>query len=654
MNDSDGTKGLPAEGSLQAATLAVFIDSVRDYAIFMLDADGNVATWNEGASVIKGYTAAEIIGKPYSDFFSPSDVEAGRPAGLLERARREGRAEDDGWRVRRDGSRFWANAVLTAVRNEAGTLVGFAKVTRDLTDRRRLEEERARSDAALREAEETFRLAVENAPIGMALVGLGGQWLRVNKALCELFGYSNDELLAKTSQEVTHPDDLAADLALVEQLLRGAIPRYELAKRYLRKDGSVVGAVLHVSLVRDAVGGPRHFIAQIQDVTEMERLHERVMLADRMASVGTLAAGVAHEINNPLAFVISNVEMVGESLTEMAKNAPSPIVHEMQEYIRYAREGSERVRRIVGDLKTFSRAEDHRHEPLDVRAILELATRMTFNEIRHRARLVKDFGDVPIVDGDDARLGQVFVNLLANAARAITEGGVDDNEIRITTRTSPSGEAVVEVQDTGSGIPPSLRARIFDPFFTTKDVGEGMGLGLAISHAIVTEHGGHIDVESPQGRGSLFRVTLPAARAVVVVEPVRDAPPAVANRPRSGRVLVIDDDELVAKSFARVLREHDVKIVTDARLALESLRAGADVDLILCDLMMPDMTGIELFAELSRTDPALAERIVFVTGGAFTPQARAFLETVPNQRLEKPVDNQRLRAMARTFVRGGD
>ncbi len=403
---------------------------------------------------------------------------------------------------------------------------------------------------------------------------------------------------------------------------------------------TVTGAVL---VFRDASDDRRAQRAQ-------ETAQAQLMLADRLASVGTLAAGVAHEVNSPLAYVIANLEMIAEELRALAPVVPAGTLKDLVDMSNDARHGAERVRKIVRGLKTFSRADEGRRVPLDVRTVLELSINMTFTEIRHRARLVEEYGPIPRVEADDARLGQVFINLLVNAAQSIAEGDTDRNEIRIVTSTDPEGRAVIEVRDTGAGIPAAMRARIFDPFFTTKPVGVGTGLGLSICHTIVTSWGGTISVESEPGRGSTFRVVLLAAGGDTAASDVRLTPRA-PEAALAAHILVIDDDEMVGMAVRRVLRGHDVTVCTSGREALEVLSSSARFDVILCDLMMPEMTGMQLHAELARRDPQEAARVIFITGGAFTPTARAFLDTVPNERMEKPFDPHNLRALIQRSVR---
>ena len=394
----------------------------------------------------------------------------------------------------------------------------------------------------------------------------------------------------------------------------------------------------------DAIAG---CVVVARDVTEVKQTEMQLMLADRMASVGTLAAGVAHEINNPLASVIANVDMAVQDVAELATRAalPPDLVDELHD----ARASADRVREIVRDLKIFSRAQEDRRGAVDVEKVLESTLRMAWNELRHRARVVKEFSGVPRVDANESRLGQVFLNLIVNAAQAVPEGNFQNNRIRVATALV-GDKVVVTVADTGAGIPPDVRARLFTPFFTTKPVGVGTGLGLAISHRIVSALGGAIAFDSEVGKGTEFRVTLPIAGETVPV--ITQSLPVHVKAARRGRVLVVDDEESLAHAIRRYLaQDHDVSVATSARIALEQLARGERYDVILCDVMMPQITGIELHGELARLDPAQADRVVFVTGGAFTETARDFLDRVANRRIEKPFDLKALRSLVNELVR---
>ncbi|HEX8698214.1 MAG TPA: ATP-binding protein, partial [Myxococcaceae bacterium] len=382
----------------------------------------------------------------------------------------------------------------------------------------------------------------------------------------------------------------------------------------------------------------------------------QLVQAGKMAAVGTLAAGVGHEINNPLSYIVSNVEHACEEAAALERlgegsEESRARLREMQQVLREALMGADRVRRIVRDLKTFSRQEEDSQAPVDLRAVLDSAAKMAAGELRPRAQLIREYAaDVPPVQGSEPRLAQVFLNLIINAAQALPEGQPEQNEVRLVLRRGGEGQVVAEVRDTGSGIAPVVLGRIFDPFFTTKPVGVGTGLGLALCQSFITSMDGKIEVESEVGQGTVFRVTLPAAflpRARFSRAPQREE--QVSAR---GRVLIVDDDPLVSSALRRTLaREHEIEVVVSSRRALELLTAPeGNYDVILCDLMMPELTGMELHEQLEKARPERARRMVFVTGGAYTPVAKAFLARVSNPRVEKPFEPDKLRAQVREWV----
>ncbi|HYQ26831.1 MAG TPA: ATP-binding protein [Polyangiaceae bacterium] len=361
---------------------------------------------------------------------------------------------------------------------------------------------------------------------------------------------------------------------------------------------------------------------------------------ERMASLGTLAAGVAHEINNPLSYVLGSLDLGLRELHGLQLLLQGHR-HEELEHVSgavaaldSAREGAERVRNIVRDLMDFSRASPGEGDAVDVEAVLDTTIRIAWNEVRHRARLIKRYSGISRVTGDEARLGQVFLNLIMNAAQAI-DGDPSVNEIAIST-CAEDGRAVIEISDTGGGIREQDLAHIFDPFFTTKAAGAGTGLGLAICRGIMTALDGEISVSSEPGRGSCFRVVLPFAseesaspRAVVEVSP--------EEQPAPSRILIIDDEPLLGQTLLYAFKgRHDVSICTSGREALSRLETDSGFDLVLCDLMMPDVNGAAVYASVERDYPELAQRFVFMTGGAFTSRAREFLSQHPGAQLEKP------------------
>jgi signal transduction histidine kinase/CheY-like chemotaxis protein len=380
-----------------------------------------------------------------------------------------------------------------------------------------------------------------------------------------------------------------------------------------------------------------------QALRERDSAIAQLALADRISSAETLAAGIAHELNNPLAYVMANLAFLADGCGRVAAilsgAPPKPddqdLAAQLHEAMREARSGADRMRTVIRDLKTFASGDQEREGAVDLRPVLDSCVNLAWNEIRSRAHLARDLAPVPPVVGNEGRLGQLFLNLIVNAAQAIPAGRPDHHEIRISTRTLPDGRVAIEVGDTGCGIPRANLSRIFDPFFTTKGPGVGTGLGLSICHAIVTSANGAIEVESEVGRGSIFRVLLPPAPAPAPT-PV---PVQGATVVRRGRILVVDDEPFVANVLRRTLHEHDVTVVESAEAALASLAAGERYDVVLSELLMPGMSGIDLYRELARRDAALARRVVFVAGGPLDAAARAFLERERPDCVEKPFDD---------------
>ncbi len=435
---------------------------------------------------------------------------------------------------------------------------------------------------------------------------------------------------------------------------------------------ALAGAKVTYEWTTDGADGPRHFhscvsplhagdgdviglVGVARDITELKKVQAQLLVSDRMASVGMLAAGVAHELNNPLASVMANLDLVTREIAALAlREGLVTDLGETLEELRDAGEAAARMREIVRDLKVFSRSStDEERRPIDVNAALEAVSRVALNEIRHRARLVMDLRKVPRVLANEARLGQVFLNLVVNATHAVPEGNAQHHEIRLATSVDARGRVVIEVSDTGSGMSRELQARLFTPFFTTKPVGAGSGLGLSICHRVVSALGGEIQVSSRVGKGSTFRVFLPAEGPEVVLPAIEAAPaPPAAADPHRGAVLVVDDEPMISAVVRRTLAAaHDVTVCNSAEDALAKIVAGARYDVILCDLMMPTMTGMELHDELLRVAPEQVSRMIFVTGGAFTQRAREFLDSTACERLEKPFNPQGLRALVGARVK---
>jgi signal transduction histidine kinase len=385
---------------------------------------------------------------------------------------------------------------------------------------------------------------------------------------------------------------------------------------------------------------------------EQTQMREQLMISDRMASLGILAAGVAHEINNPLSAVVGNLHLALTGLGSL--ESAHPEIEELPDIvaeIRDAHEAGQRIRDVAMDLKLFARSDNESVETIDVRAVIESSLRMAQNEIRHRARLTTALGDIPPVAGNESRLGQVLLNLIVNAAQAITQGASADNEIFISAEAVPPGHVTVTVRDTGVGMPEEVMKNIFAPFFTTKPVGIGTGLGLSICHRIITEMGGTITVESTVGSGTTFKVELQAAVQVSseanTVRPVGGAPSS-----RRGKILVIDDEQSLGMVVQRGLKNHEVSRSEEAEEALDWIAQGSRYDVIFCDLMMPGVDGIEFYHRLEQVAADQLDRVIFLTGGAFTVQARAFLDGVDNLHIDKPFDITELRSLVSERVGG--
>jgi PAS domain S-box-containing protein len=491
--------------------------------------------------------------------------------------------------------------------------------------------------------------------IGDALVAVdrAGCVTRLSPRAEALTGLSAKDAQGKLLSEVVHivaAEDRGTLDDLVARALRGeAVARSPGAHALLVTKGGTERAILDTAVpVRDSSGAIAGALLLLRDTgperaaeEERVRLQAQLVFSERMASMGTLSGGLAHEINNPLASVLANLALLEQELVKVLPETEH--TRDLLEAVAEAHRGADRVAQIVRGLKVFSRGLDERRQPLDVARVAEQVLHLLSNELRHRARVVRDFEPAPQVEASEAHLGQVLVNLILNAAQSIPEGEADRNEVRVSVRTSPGGDVVLEVSDSGAGISPEVLARVFDPFFTTRPVGSGSGLGLSICHGIVSSLGGRIEAESTPGRGSAFRVTLPPSRGEAAPPPPR----AESAEPPRGRILLVEDDPLVARAVRRTLsREHDVVLVESGRAALQAL-AREKFDLVISDLMMPEMTGMELHTELLRTHPEVAERMIFISGGAFTDAAREFLRRIPNPQIEKPFDPQQLRDLIR-------
>ena len=482
------------------------------------------------------------------------------------------------------------------------------------------------------------RLLVE-LPIGVLLLDAEGAVASFNRRAAELLSKSERELSGARLAALVPPHVVSEVEALVAAsgASGASLPlSVELGEKTVLE--LTVAQVMSPAAERGVMVLIHDVSERARAAREKEGLRAEVESAQRLASLGMLAAGVGHEINNPLTYVMGNVQYVLDRL--VAEGSQGRGATELVQLLRDALDGTNRIRSIVRDLRTFARLESEAHAAVEIPEVVDTALSIVSNELRHRARVVKRYQTVEPVRGDSARLGQVFLNLLTNAAQAIPDGHSESNEVRIAIEQSAPGRLVVVIEDTGEGIPSDAIGKIFEPFFTTKAVGEGTGLGLSICQRIVAEHQGSIGVESRPGAGSTFRVTLPTLPR----EPVAEQPP-LAPKPGSERrkVLVVDDEQAVLRLVALVLGDvHDVTVVRSGEAAVAKIHAGERFDVVLCDVMMPTMAGPEVYERILALDPAQAGRIAFMSGGVFSLEARTVLDRLPNERLDKPFRAEQL------------
>ncbi|MEO8506302.1 MAG: PAS domain S-box protein [Betaproteobacteria bacterium] len=601
----------------------LMVEGVRDYAIFMLNPDGVIATWNEGAQRIKGYAASEIIGQHFSRFYTADALAKGWPDEELRRARELGRFEDESWRIRKDGSRFWANVIITALHNEKGELIGFSKITRDLTDRRAHEE-------LLRQSEEHFRLLVEGVKgHAIFLVDPDGVVMNWNAGAERVLGFRSSEVVGRDLSLLYIDEDVVAGRP--EKHLanaRDAGYAEDMGWR-LKSDGTRLWAESTITALRDRDGTLRGFATIVRDLSERRRVQE---LETEGKRINEFIAMLAHELRNPLA-PISNAVRILE------KTETSPEVERNTQLI--ARQVGH-LSRLVDDLLDVSRITSGkirmRKEPLELNALVQAAVESVRPAVEGYGHTIEmQPAKQPLhVDGDDTRLTQVVVNLVTNAAKYTPRGG------RVRLELLGRGSiAVLRVIDNGLGMTKALMDSVFELFVQgdrALDRAEGgLGVGLTLVKRIVTMHGGTIGVTSAgPDQGSEFTVTLPLSQHAGA-EDARQSAAAPSKGAR--KILVVDDNEDAANSLAALLRMlgHEVLVVHDGPDALISAVTNPP-DTVLLDLGLPKMNGYEVARRL-RALPHLADaRLVAVTGYGQEDDRRAAREAGFNFHLVKPVE----------------
>lgn len=505
--------------------------------------------------------------------------------------------------------------------------------------------QRKAADEALLRSEARFRSLIEHAPDGITIL----RWptiLYTNQKAAHMLGFdSPQESIGVDITTLLQPAAVPNANQRAKLTLEG---RQQVPSEYRRinRDGSVLTIDLSTVMI-DYDGAPA-ILGFARDVTDRSAMLAQLMQADKVAAIGTLAAGVAHEINNPLAYLLLNLEFLERELPRLVGDASR--LDAALERLQETKQGAERVKTIVRDLQVFTRKDDGFRGPVDLASVLDSSLELSRHRVAHRATVTKNLCEMPRVDGNVTRFQQLFVNLLLNASQAFGERDAHDNQISIATRRDPDGRVIVTVRDNGAGMSEQVRRRVFDPFFTTKPTGAGTGLGLPICLGIVQGVGGEISIESELDVGTTVTVKLQPQHANMPSQTLPAANPVASNLPRA-RLLIVDDELAVASSLAAALSEdYDVVTVGGAKAARAALADDQEFDLVLCDLMMQGESGMHLFEHVRQTRPELARRFAFMSGGTFQPEAEQFLRTFKNPYIDKPFDLRSMRDLIETAL----
>jgi PAS domain S-box-containing protein len=591
----------------------LLVEAVTDYAIYLLDPEGQVISWNAGAERNKGYSAGEILGQHFSRFFTDEDRAAGKPQRALETARRTGHFEDEAWRQRKDGSRFWALAVLQALYSDDGRVIGFAKVTRDMTERRAAQE-------ALRESERRFRLLVDGVvDYAIYMLDLDGRITNWNSGAERIKGYTASEIIGEHFSRFYTEEDRAAGVPARALQTAKREGKYASEAWRVRKDGTRFWASVVLDAVHDETGTLIGYAKVTRDITsqreaqqKLDETREQLFQAQKMEAVGQLTGGVAHDFNNLLTVVIGGADLAEGLIGDNPKLA---------RLIGSMRHAAQRGESLTKQLLAFSRRQPLKPETVDISRQLGIVVDLLTRSLRGDIQIVTDAPpDLWPVQVDPNQLELALLNIGLNARDAMPDGG----KLRIAARNYHGNEnkdgvsnyVVVEVEDNGSGMADDVKARAFEPFFTTKEIGHGSGLGLSQAYGFAKQSGGLLMLESAVGQGTKVSLQLPAAPSASPQQVVAKTP----RRPRvkgNATVLLVEDDPAVAELAAGLLGGAGYKIKTaqNAEAALETLRQGAPVDLIFSDIMMPGgMNGAELACVVRKEFPSVF--ILLATGYA--------------------------------------
>jgi PAS domain S-box-containing protein len=601
-----------------ATQLQLLVDGAVDFAIYLISPAGRIVTWNSGAARLKGFERSEIVGQPYATFFTPEDQESGLPRRILDTAAHTGRFEGEGWRVRKDGTRFWALAVVDAVRDEKGSLLGFAKITRDITEREGAREKLTESDAR-------FRRLV-NAVVDYAIFQLdpNGTVATWNSGAERIKGYAASEIVGQHFSRFYTDEDQQAGVPATALETATRQGRFEAEGWRVRKDGTRFWALVVIDPIRDAEGSLVGFAKVTRDITErmeaqrvLKEAQDRLAASQKMEAIGQLSGGIAHDFNNLLMIVLGNLESAQRHTKDDNPNVKRAISNAMR--------GAQRAAALTGRLLAFSRRQPLDPKPLDVNRFLPGAAEFLQRSLGETVQ-VEAVGSPGLwhVEVDVNQLESALVNLAINSRDAMPEGGkvtieatnvfADDDYCRANPELSRGQYVLICVSDTGAGMPSDVLNHAFEPFFTTKEIGQGTGLGLSQVYGFVKQSGGHVKIYSEVGQGTTVNIYLPRlARALADDAAIDTEAPAQSD---VGEViLLVEDDGDVRAYLSEALRGLGYHVIAapNAEAALKVIdQADARIDLLLTDVVMPGMNGRELGRHAKNMRPGL--NVLYMTG----------------------------------------
>ncbi|MBP2557597.1 PAS domain S-box-containing protein [Neorhizobium galegae] len=628
----------------------LLIDAITDYAIYMIDPEGKIVSWNPGAQRFKGYEAWEILGEHFSRFYTPEDRLARAPEHALRTAATEGRFEKEGWRVRKDGSRFWAHVIIDPIWGRSGELLGFAKVTRDLTERKKAETE-------LRLSEQKFQLLVQGVTdYALYMLDPDGRVSNWNPGATRIKGYTADEIVGRHFSQFYTPEDRerGEPARSLETARRDG--RFEREGWRQRKDGTRFWAHVIIDAIRNEEGTLLGFAKITRDITEkveaqkaLTQAREELFQSQKMEAIGQLTGGIAHDFNNLLMAVLGSLEILKKRLPD--DPALTPLLDN-------AIQGAERGAALTQRMLAFSRRQELNMQAIDVPVLVGGMMDFIQRSLSASASVETRFAEnLPHITSDPVQLETALLNLVVNARDAMAGGGTivisaeeylaDEN----TDRLKPGCYVRLSVADSGEGMDEETLIRATTPFFTTKGVGKGTGLGLSMVQGLTEQSGGKLEIESQKGKGTTVSLYLPAADANDCPQSSEKTMPSPAATPR-GRltILAVDDDALVLMNTTLMLEDlgHTVIEAYSGTDALKELRSGAhDIDLVITDHSMPRMTGSELAAAIREERPGLP--VVLATGYAELPTGGD--NRLP--RLPKPFSQNQLQEIIATVLAGG-